>query len=590
MALIKKESNRLVRDLCIDPRSVQRVHNTFIGLSSRSAFVWRDGEIHEFAPGDIVRLPSVSAATISRLTGMQFAGTRDDGKSVFMSASNAVDVTLHGQREPLPIVDRSQLLTAALAYAETANSVASSLLAASMSAARKWATYNGRRVNLDDAHDEYELELSKGEQYSMTYLNRDRYELVMKDEPKIKFIVRGHLRAMNIAGQSDFPAEFGSVGADKNNTFTPVGGVARNMANPIAVKKDTTIYMFRKRHYLAQNLVVPLEKILDASDLAKLLASVKPQNLPKAIAKGRQVGVKLPALENAQPVKFKQPSPRRAETLAAVYGVFFPVSPSQPNRSRIVFGKTAAEVQDRARQTITAMTSPVDYFLFETTTSDELYNLAKGGSVVIRATGLLRATYPQAQTVEMRVAGDDGDVPEYVEPAVGAPDLEIPAIDINTNDIQKLLLRNISEGFFVTGLHLAEQQPADGIRFTSAVMTDELYNRVVAGARRISAYLQQQGVANIRLPTARGRKIAEIKLKLPKPTAAQLESIQLLQDEMPAMNAPGYETVKPKQPTVEITAVNIHTGMVTVRAQRGPELYGAPYDVLYSNVRRKKVF
>jgi len=591
MALIKKEGNRLHRDLGIVVSTIRRVKDMYVGLSAASAYAWGNGEIREFAPGDFVNFPSVSAATIQRLSGMKFAGTLDNGQTVFMSASNAVHMALHAQRAALPVVDRRDVLEAATEYATTSSEVTSKLLVASESAARTWATYQGRRLAIDDANDEYELELTKGEKFSLTYLNRDSYELVTQEEPKIKFVVRGHVRVANIIGQSEWPKAFGSVGANREATFEPVGEVSRNVAQPIQIKKGTQVYMFRKRHYLAQNLVVPLEKIVGQADLDKILTAVKPQSNPRAIVKGREVGVKLPKLENAKRAKSVAPL-KGAKQLSVVYGAFFAVSPATPNRSRIVFGSSAAQVQEQARRAISAMTSPVDYFLFQTSSNDELFDLARDGRVVIRASGLLRSAYPRAQQVGMQVAGADAyQAPDYVEPATGAPELTVPAIAENEDKIVETLVRLISEGFFVTGLHLAEQQPGNAIRFAAPVMSDELYDRVVAGSRRIAAYLVQQGVdMRGKVTSARGTKTAEIRFKLPQPTQEQRVSIERLLAEQPTLNSPAYETIKPKQPTVEITNINIHTGMVTVRAQRGPELFGSPYDVLYNNVLRKSMF
>ncbi|QQO90264.1 hypothetical protein pEaSNUABM5_00122 [Erwinia phage pEa_SNUABM_5] len=591
MALIKKEGNRLHRDLGIVVNTISRVKDMYVGLSATAAYAWGNGEVREFVPGDFVNFPSVSAATIERLSGMKFAGTLDNGQTAFMSASKAVHIALHPQRTALPVVDRRDVLQAAIDYATTSSDVTGKMLIASESATRTWATYQGRRMTIDDAHDEYELELTKGEKFSLTYLNRDSYELVTHDEPKIKFVVRGHVRAANLIGQSDWPKAFGCVGANREATFEPVGEVSRNMAQPLQIKKGTSVYMFRKRHYLAQNLVVPLEKIVSQGDLDKILASVKAQTSPRAIAKGREVGIKLPKLENAKKAKSVAPL-KGSKSLSVVYGAFFAVSPATPNRSRIVFGSTAAQVQEQARRAISAMTSPVDYFMFQTSSNDELFDLARDGRIIIRASGLLRSAYPRAQQVGMQVAGAEGyEAPEYVEPATGAPELTVPAIAENEGKIVETLVRLISEGFFVTGLHLSEQQPGNAIRFAAPVMTDDLYDRVVAGSRRIAAYLVQQGVdMRGKVTSVRGNKVAEIRFKLPNPTAEQRASIERLVAEQPTLNSPAYETIKPKQPTVEITNINIHTGMVTVRAQRGPELFGSPYDVLYNNVVRKSMF
>lgn len=591
MPAINRSNSQVAQDLHIDAQTILPVGTWFVGLSGSHAYAWGNGEVKEFKPGQFIDMPSVSSGTVQRLSGAKFSGLRPDGVSVFLSESNAVYAKILEPIPALAVVDAQQSLSKAMAYAMRASDVDHVLTSASLSAARKYATYTGKKVTVEDANDEYDLELTKGEQFQMTYLNRDRYELILKDEPKIQFIIRGHIIAANIMGRATFTKGFGSVAASDTGSFQPVGIISKNVANPINVAAGTALYQSRKKFYLGQNLVVPIDKYLSASDVSKIVSQAKEDSSLKAIESGREVRAAIPKLKGATKVKSVAPI-KRGQTLDVVYGAFYPVSPNTPNRSRIVFDTTMAKAQERAREAIAAMPTPVDYFLFQTATNDELYDAAKDGRVVIRASGLLASRYKTAKKVSMTVAGaDDYQAPEYVEPASNAPDLTIPAIAENKKEIVASLLRMVTEGYFVTGLHLAEQQPEDALRFSAAAMTDELYGRVVAGSRRIAAYFVEQGVdMRGKVVVARGKRTAEIRFKLPEPNQDQAASIASLQSDPPTLNSPGYETIKPKQPTVEVIAVNIHKGTVTVRPQRGPELYGAPYDVLYNNVVRKKLY
>lgn len=583
--LIIQKQNQIVRDLSLIPTTVRQIGDAFVGLSSNNVgYVWRHGEIRDFVAGDIFDTPQLSASTVERLSGMSFAGKHEDtGRTVFMSSSSAVHLAL-GQRATHVIRETFDIMVHASDYAVALSNCGVALQMASESAAaRVYATYQGKKLVVDDANDEYDLELEKGDKFSMVYLNRDRYELRMKDEPKIVFIVRGHLRAANIIGQSVYDKEFGTVGSDKTNTFQPVGQVGRNMANPIQVKKDTVIYSLKKKHYLPQNLVVPLEKILDGGDLNKLLSSLKPVVANKAITKGKLVGVKLPALPNATKVKSDAPI---AKTQKVVYGAFFAVSTAQPNRSRVVFGSTVKEAQTKAIEAIGRMAVPTDYFLFTTTTADELYDAAKSGSILIRSTGSLQSAYPKVKHVSMGYS--QGQV-EYRDPMkVNPPELLTPVIAQNTQDVVRQLYRLLAEGYFNTGMHLSINQPDSAISF-DGLMDPIAKNQLTGIGRRIAAYLKLSGVdlpaGSIKIATGRTR--AELRFKFPSLSGAALQSVNKIQTDPPTMNAPIYATIKPKQPTVEILSANRHTGYVTIRAQRGPELYSEPYETYYSNVERK---
>jgi len=588
--IITAKQNQVIRDLSIIPTSVQRVGDAYMGVSASSVgYVWRYGEIYDFVPGMSISMPTVNARTIQRISGMNFAGENPEGHAVFMSSSSSQHLVLPKEQPDVHAPDMATLKQALGEFAAALSNGGQALLIASQSAARVYSKYVGKKVSFDDANDEYDLELEKGDMYSLVYLNRDRYELRLKDEPRMEFIIRGHQRAANLIGQTEYAKQFGTVGADKNGTFTPVGEAGRNIATPIQMQKGTVVYMSRKKHYLPQNLVVPLEKILAAGDLDKLLSSLKPVQANKAIAKGKLVGVKLPPLPGGTKIKSEAPIPRTAAE--TVYGAYFPVSASQPNRSRVIFGKTILDVQKKAREAVLRMAIPTDYALFQSTTSDELYDLSKGGAVIIRATGLLQGRYPASKKISMGYS--QGNI-EYHEPTNKAtpPPLTTPAVAEYTDKVVRDLYRLITEGYFNTGLHLSIEQPKEAISFTG-LMDAQARDQITGVARRIAAYLKLSGAelpkSSIRVAT--GRQRAEIRFNLPRVSGEQSLSIARLQEEgAPTLNAPIYSTIKPKQPTVEITAFNIHTGYVTVRTQRGPELYSEPYDTLYSNIERKTSF
>ena len=585
MNLIQKQSS-IIRDLSIMPLTIRQLGDAFVGLSSNNvAYAWRNGEIYDFTAGSEVNFQSLNANIIERISGMHFAGTHEDtGNTVFMSSSSAVHVQLGKKREPYAVASSFDLMPAVMDFAASLSNTGQAMQIASESAGpRVYATYQGKKVVIDDANDEYDLELEKGDKFSMVYLNRDRYELRMKDEPKIVFIVRGHLRAANIIGQTEFTKQFGAVADDKTNTFQPVGVIGRNMATPMQIKKDTVIYMFRKKHYLPQNLAVPLEKILSGADLAKLIDGLKPVKENKHIVKGKLVGVKLPALTGGKKVQSDKPIKKN---VSVVYGAFFPVSAAQPNRSRVVFGTTVKEAQTKAIEAVNRMAVPTDYYLFSTTTSDELYDQAKGGSVLIRATGVLQHTYTNAKHVSLGYMDNQTELRDPVK--VDVPELRIAAIKPNTKEVVKEILRLLTEGYFNTGLHLSVRQPSEAISF-EGTFDPRTRDQLTGIGRRIAAYLKQNGVpleAGM-LRTAFGQKRAELRFNLPNISGAALQSVNKIQTDEPTMNAPIYATIKPKQPTIEIIAFNRHTGYVTIRAQRGPELYSEPYETLYSNIERK---
>lgn len=585
--MIIKNSSKLILELGIDPKTVKQYGTAFTGRSESAAYAWQNGEIHEIVAGSIVTFPSISANDVERITGLTFAG-KPENTTVFMSSSSTLHVALPDHRAEIALPDTSELTSVARIYCQHMSDLAATFSHVTESisaAARQWFKYDGKKITIDDANDEYDLELSKGDLISVTYLNRDRYELIEKESPRIKFIVRGHLRVMNIIGQSIPPKPFGIVAADKTNTFAPVGVVQRRMAQPIQLQKGDVIYSYRKKHYLAQNLAVPLEKFLSTSDLDKVLSATKIESNPKAIAKGKLVGVSLPALENATKVK----TPASSKKVATqVYGAYFPVSLNTPNRSRIVFGSDIASLQTEVRSIISTYRNPVDYRLFTTLSSDELADLGKSKAVIIRATGLLDSKYKQgSQLVEM--GQKNLDKTQYPEPLTDAPPFQVPAYGGNEKTVADAIRRLILEGYFVTGLMLDTTQPTDAVRFRAENMDDATYDRVVGATRRIFAYMRRAGApltrANIKI--ARGKKVAEIRFKLPTLSPEGHKSIDLFRTDFPRFNTPIYKTIKPIQPTVEIIAVDIHTGKVTVRAQRGPELYGSPYETYYSNVQRK---
>ncbi|AXG66508.1 hypothetical protein JA13_105 [Dickeya phage vB_DsoM_JA13] len=590
--MIVQKPSRVISDLGIIPRSISKVGDHFIGHNGRAAYVWHRGEITEIVPGDRIAHESISADAVERLTGMHFAGTRDDNQTVFMSASSSVHVQLVPPKEKSISFNLATAMLAAREYAENSQRVFDVLDVSSESAAPKYLKYTGKKLAIDDASDEYDLELEKGDLIKITYLNKDRYDLRLKDSPRIQFIVRGHETAQSIMGALEFTAPFGQVSDLKTDTFAYVGTTKKKILSPV-IPKGTVVLMRRKKHYLAHNLAVPIESWMDSSAVKNLLSNLSVDPEATSYVKGKAIrstpkvapvgqAEKLPKLENATKVTGTG-SPRNIKT---VYGAFFPVSPSTPNRSRVVFADTQAKLQTLVRDIISGYTSPVDYRLFTSLTTDENYKKAIKNKVVIKTTPILENTYKVSQVVKMSIPVQ---TPTFVEPKADVPPLHIPAIASKTEAMYDYFRRLIDEGYFNTGLRLAMVQQPTGIRFSAQVMDDTIYDQVVGIARRISSYLMYNGVPLKKgyVTIARGKRAAEIRFKFPQPSKEAEESIERLRNDYPTFNTPVYETIRPKQPTVEITALNIHTGKVTARAQRGPALYGAPFEVYYSLVKRK---
>lgn len=585
--MIKQKESRMVFELGIFPRSISKVGNHYIGHNSRAAYVWHKGEVTELVPGFSIQHESISADEVERITGMKFAGTHEDtGETVFMSKSNAVTVGLVPAIPDSHFYDIPTAYSAAQLFASQSQKVFDVLEASvetdgvSESAVTKYAQYKGPKQHFDDASDEYDLEIEKGDWIRVTYLNKDRYELRLKDSPRVQFILRGHARVQNIVGYVDYTLPFGQVSENKKDKYNYVGSVPKIMRDPY-IAKGTAVYEKRKKHYFAQNLGAPIENFLKAGEISNLLNILKQDPEAKSIVAGKLVGAaKLPKLANPEKVKTS------SKKLDKVYGAYFAVSPSAPNRSRVIYADTPEKVQEEARSIISAMSTPVDYNLFTTFSTDENYATTQKNKVVIRSTPLLAAKYPTAQTVKMAVAVNH---PEFVEPKNGAPALHIPAHEGKTSAMYDYFRRLITEGYFGTGVRLAMNQPDTGIRFAAPAMDDITYDQIVGTARRITAYLKHNGAplkqGSVRI--ARGKKVAEIRFNFPKLPAEGIASLERMRTDFPKFNTPIYETIKPKQPTVEITAVDIHTGKVTVRAQRGSNLYGAPFQVYYSNVIRK---
>ena len=208
MPLLPKQS-RMISDLGIFPRSISKVGNHFIGHNDRAAYVWHKGDIQEICPGDIVQHESLSASVVERISGLNFAGTRDDNKAVFMSVSNSIHVELVPEKQESISYSMATALLAAQEYAKNSQRIHDILDMCSESAAPKYLKYTGKKLAIDDASDEYDLELEKGDLVKLTYLNKDRYDLRLKDSPRIQFIVRGHEIAQNIMGALEFTAPFG---------------------------------------------------------------------------------------------------------------------------------------------------------------------------------------------------------------------------------------------------------------------------------------------------------------------------------------------------------------------------------------------
>ena len=591
MPLLPKQS-RMISDLGIFPRSISKVGNHFIGHNSRAAYVQHKGDIQEICPGDIIQHESVSADVVERISGLNFAGTRDDNKTVFMSTSNAIHVELSPEKRESVCYDMQTALSAAMDYAKNSQRIHDILDMCSESATPKYLKYVGSKITVDDASDEYDLVLEKGDLVKLTYLNKDRYDLRLKDSPRIQFIVRGHEVAQNIMGALEFTAPFGQISDQKTNKFEYVGEISKKLSKP-TIAKGTVVLTSRKKHYLAHNLAVPIESWMNSQTLHDVLNHIKAGKEPVSYVKGKAIKTspKIAPMGQAEPLpKLANPkklsSAGQPKKVATVYGAFFPVSASTPNRSRVVFADTPAKLQSLVRDIIATYNSPVDYSLFTTLSTDENYKAASKNKVVIKTTPIIASTYHVTQTVKMAPAVLH---PTFVEPKTGVPSIDFPVYEGQEQKVIEFFRRQIEEGYFNTGVRLSHPQPDTGIRFSAPIIDDVIYDQIIGVARRIAAYLIHEGVPlkKSAITLARGKKAAEIRFHLPKVTAEQKASIDKLVSDYPTLNAPIYETIKPKQPTVEILSVDIHTGKVTARAQRGPSLFGNPFDVLYSNVKRK---
>lgn len=589
--MLTQKTSSVISDLNILPRSVTKVGDVFVAHSSCAAYVWHKGEIIEVRPGDRLRTESISADDVARISEKKFAGTRDD-KSIFMSLSGAISLDINVESLSLNAFDLKSAFSSALAYAKSLDSVHSAFEVCSESAAPKYLKYVGKALAVEDASDEYDLELEKGDVIKLVYLTKDRYELRLKESPRIQFIVRGHEVAQNIMGSLEFTSPFGQVSDQKTDKFEYVGTTKKKVGN---IAKGTSVLKKRGKHYLPYNLAVALESWIGSDELNTLLSSLKVEADAPSYVKGKAIHIappapkvapvgqaqKLPKMPNATKVTGSG-SPKDIKT---VYGAYFPVSAANQTRSRIVFADTPALLAKQVNSIMGSYGSPVDYTNFSTLSTDENYKKASKNKVVIKATPLLKATYP-GTTVKMTTQTEKT---VFVEPRSGAPEITFPVYAGQETKLIDFFRRQIEEGYFNTGLRLAHPQPENAIRFSAAQMDSETYDQVYGVMRRIMAFLLDNGVELKKggVSTARGSRSAEIRFKLPELTAEQKASVEGLQKDMPTFNAPIYETIKPKQPTVEILSANIHTGKVKARAQRGPELYGAPFDVLWSNVRRK---
>lgn len=591
MPLLPKQS-RMISDLGIFPRSISKVGNHFIGHNDRAAYVWHKGDIQEIRPGDIIQHESLSAAVVERITGLNFAGTRDDNKAVFMSVSNAIHVELVPEKQESISYDMQTALLAAQEYAKNSQRIHDILDMCSESAAPKYLKYVGKKMSIDDASDEYDLQLDKGDLIKLTYLNKDRYDLRLKDSPRIQFIVRGHEIAQNIMGGLEFTAPFGQISDQKTNKFEYVGEVSKKLLTP-NIAKGTVVVTSRKKHYFAHNLAVPIESWMNSQTLREVMNHIKAGKEPVSYVKGKAIKTspKVAPVGQAEPLpKLANPkklsSAGQPKNVRTVYGAFFPVSASTPNRSRIVFADSMPKLQTLVRSIIATYNSPVDYSLFTTLSTDENYKAASKNKVVIKTTPIIANTYHVTQTVKMAPAVLH---PTFIEPKTGVPSIDFPVYEGQEQKVIEFFRRQIEEGYFNTGVRLSHPQPDTGIRFSAPVMDDVIYDQIVGVARRITSYLLHEGVPLKKgaVTLARGKKAAEIRFRLPSVSAEQKASIEKLVSDYPTLNAPIYETIKPKQPTVEIVSVSIHTGKVTARAQRGPSLFGNPFEALYSNVRRK---
>lgn len=580
MAITKKHFS-IIDDLNIDRSTVKNIGHVHIGLSGNFGYVWADGTVIEIQPGQVLTPPSISVQEISSLSGVQHAGDRSvEGRTehVFQSQSgNGSDTfaAMSVSDSDLYVVCNADVPVACEQYARSWSNVIESqdrAMSCSAAAPRYW-TYRGRPLEVEDAHDEYELGLDPGDQFSLQYVNSDNYVLKLKGEPKIKFVVKGHKRAQNILSQSEIKNPIGAVSEANDRIYTYEGTLKQDVTRPIRIGKGTDLYSYRNSLYFAYNLKVPVDKMIPQTDMKALLKRCEKRADAKDIANGKLAMVRSDA------GKFVPPAP---ETKRRVFAAVVPVSNSQLHRGRVFVAPDAGTLQLTVQGFMQNARISAPFYVFEMDDADPLYKEAKD-RVLIKNTNLIVG---QRKAIEVQPLVKMEEL-IVTEPRDNPPDLTVPYIKSNQTQVLIKIRSLIDEGFFITGIRLALKQPQNGILFEAENMDDQRANMLAGAARRLIVWLTKQG-ANVQntITIQRGQTLLLIQIEPKAPR--DMASIEKLQNDPPTLNAPIYSNTSRHEPTVEIVDANIHTGMVTVRMQRGPELYAAPYIERYAKIERNR--
>lgn len=574
MAQIKTKADPIYAQLGISESSVSRVGSSHVGYVGSYGYVWNNGAIHEVRCPSVLTLSSLHTTEIESISGAVLEG-HNGQHHVFRSQSGALRVSDADATTDIYVVSNSDVQKATVALAQHLSDLSSTLSAAiSHSATAQYLTYSGKELDLEGTHDEFDLVLEPKDKFSLTFVRGDEYALRLKDDPSITFSLRGHKLVQNILSQTDAIDKVGAVSTNARSIFTYAGTTKQNIFRPIRIEAGTDIYRMKSDLYFGYNLAVPISRLVPANSLDRLLD--KCQQLP-----GKQ------DIVNGKMGKAPASSPKLVpvKANARIWAAAVPVSANQIHRSRIFMDPRREEVLLRVQEHVQNLRVPVDYLLFETTSADPLYDEVASARVIIKNSNVIQSKYKTIRVSSpIRI-----DEMIATEPRDNPPALDLPCTE--KNRVQTLIrIRSlIDQGYFLTGIRMSAKQESSGITFEAAFFDDRRYNMVVGAARRIATWLKQQGVpvTNRTISIDRGQKMARIVFHFPVPRDPK--SIEKLRDDPPLLNTPVYENTTRHEPIVEIVDTNIHTGMVTVRMQRSPQLYAAPYVERYELISRRSL-
>lgn len=622
--IIIREKTSVIRDFGIEPKSILNVgRHAFVGASKDVAYAWCGSLVASFRVGDKASVSSLDAHQLANYKGLNYAGRNSEGQDVFMSASSAclccvpdvgtnetyvqdMDVAMDlATKEALSfetlfgnIFDGAFPTNDLDEIQEHRTSGPISSYSTSRGPKPKYI-YTGKRVSISDCHPEYDLELTPNDKFTLVLVDKDVYELVDLSSPRIKFTLTGHLRAFSLLANCE-PLNFrmGGVANDKTKTFNPVGIVSKRIVKPFPLRVGAVIYEYRKRMYLADNLAVPLDKVIPKATVAQLITRLSSDDTLTSYVNGKLLRASAKATVRNEPeeyvVKTKKGTKSKVELVpesddVPVYGAFFPVSQHRSGRSRLLFSTNRADLEQQVRGLIDSKRTAVDYHIFTTKSNDLLYldQKASPNAVMNRATKTLESAYPSATLVRHASNAAASSSPNYVEPITGAPAPTVPFTTNTYPDMYEALGRLLHQGYFNTGIRVAPSKNNTGLRFVAPVMDDATYDQVAGIARRINMYLSINEVPVQAVRIARGKQAAEIRIKIKPISADQETSINMLMENPPIMNSPQFTTIKPVMvSTCAIRKYNIHTGMCDCQEHHGDNYREGTFDTLFSNLKR----